>query len=119
MSDKETTENFWKVLENFQWPDSRPIFYRCYYHEDGTPDFYTMEDHPGAWIEVSKEIYLLAPFNARVIDGELKIFEPRKLVSKLKPGKSHGTPCDPRDICVVVPQGNESTFWKNCKNEIN
>lgn len=119
MSDKETTENFWEALKNLQWPDVQPIFYRCYYHNDGTPNFYTMEDLPGTWIEVSKEVYLQAPFNARVINGELKIFEPRKLVSKLKPDQSHGTTCDERDVCVVIEQGNKFTFWKKCENEIN
>jgi len=118
VSDKETTENFWEALKNLQWPDAQPIFYRCYYREDGTPDFYTMEDLPGAWIEVSREVYLQAPSNARVIDGELKILEPQKLVSKLKPDQSQGTPCDTRDVCVVVDQGSKSIFWKNCENEI-
>lgn len=119
MSDKETTENFWEALKNFQWPDARPIFYRCYYHNDGTPYLYTMEDLSGNWIEVLKEVYLLAPSNARVIDGKLKIFETQTIVSKLKPNQPQGTPCDPRDVCVIVTQGNESTFWKNCENEIN
>jgi len=118
MSDQETTENFWKVWNSFQWPEPKPISYRCYYREDGTPDFYTMEDLPGSWIEVSKEIYLRSPLNAQVIDGELKIFEIKKLVNKLKPNQLEGVDCDPRDICVVVGQKHDSLKWKNFQNEI-
>lgn len=117
MSDRETTDNFWEIFKDFRWPEVRPVFYRCYYHDDGTPNFYTMEDLPGQWIEVTKEIYLMSPCHARVIDGTLKIFEPKKFISKLKPHQSQGTPCDHRDICVISDSDN-SLKWKNCENEI-
>ena len=117
MSDRETTDNFWKVFNGFHWPEARPVFYRCYYHDDGTPDFYTMEDLPGQWIEVTKEIYLMSPHHARVIDGKLKIFEPKKFISKLKPNQLHGTRCDPRDICVIS-DSTDNIKWKLCEDEI-
>ena len=118
MGDQETTENFWRVWNSFQWPEPKPVFYRCYYLEDGTPDFYTMEDLPGSWIEVTKEVYLLSPRNARVVDGQLQIFEVKKTVTKLKPNQTQGIDCDPRDICLVIEKGIKSLKWEKCQNEI-
>lgn len=117
MSDQETTENFWKVWNNFQWPEPNPIFYRCYYKDDGTVDFYTMEDLPGSWIEVSKEIYLMSP-SARVVDGRLKIIERKKIVKKLKPHQTDGVPCDSCDVSVVVDREDDYIRWKDSENEI-
>lgn len=117
MSAQETTENFWKIWNSFEWPDIKPIFYRCYYHEDGTADFYTMEDLPGRWIEIDQETYTagLKP-NSRVINGQLQIPRPKKIIKKLKPNQANGVCCDPKDVCVVV--GDNGVKWNECDNEI-
>lgn len=112
MSAKETTENFWKVWNRFVWPDPAPVTYRLYYHDDGTPDVYTMEDLPGKkYIEVSREIYLASSANVRVEDGQLKITPQRKHTCKLIPRRSSGTPCHPRDVCVVS-HSLDSVNWE-------
>lgn len=117
MSDRETTENFWAVWNSFKCPEPKPIFYRCYYQQDGTIDFYTMEDLPGLWIEVDRLTYLANPIsNARVVDGKLKILEIKKTIKKLKPSQNSGTTCDPRDVAVVT---NVGVMWSECDNEIN
>lgn len=118
MSDQETTENFWKVWNSFQWPEPQPVSYRCYYADDGSPVVYTMEDRPGNYVEISKELYLLSPFNAKVVDGHLKVFEIKKTVKKLKPHAFKGTPCDVKDICIVVEPAHPHILWTTKENEI-
>ncbi len=118
-NDRITTENFWQVWNSFQWPDPPVPVYRCYYHEDGTVDFYTMEDLPGRWVEVDRETYLACPANnARVVDGKLKIFPPKRIVRKLMPNQATGVKCDPNDVCVVVDRADDFIRWKDCDNEI-
>lgn len=116
MSAQETTDNFWQVWQDFEWPEARPISYRCYYREDGSPDFYTMEDLPGQWIEVTKEMYLLSTSHARVIDGRLVVLPPRVTVTKLQPS-DQGTPCHVRDITVVVDPSRPCVLWSNKEHE--
>lgn len=117
MSAEQTTENFWEVWNNFQWPEIKPVSYRCYYRDDGSPDFYTMEDLPGQWIEVSQEIYIQSPMNAKIVDGRFVLIEPKKTVKKLKPSAT-GIVCDARDICVVALSENKHQYWELCDNEI-
>lgn len=47
--------------------------YKLYYDETGKPTFMSMEDVPGTYIVVSKEVYNKPNFNImRVVNGELK-----------------------------------------------
>jgi hypothetical protein len=117
MSAEETTKNFWDVWRNFQWPEIKPACYRLYYHEDGSPNIYTMEDLPGAWIEVSQQIYVTAPENVRVVAGELQIIPLVKTHHKLQPSDS-GTACDPRDVCVIADDTGPRTYWNLTTYEI-
>lgn len=118
-NDRITTENFWKVWNSFEWPEPFVPVYRCYYQEDGSIDFYTMEDLPGRWIEVDRETYMAWPTgNARVVDGKLKIFDLKKIVKKMMPMQNQGTNCDPRDVCVIVDQSQDHVKWDDCENEI-
>lgn len=112
MSDKETTENFWKVWSNFVWPEPKPISYRLYYRDDGFPDFYTMEDVPGNYIEVSQQIYINAPGNVRVVNGKLVVLPIKKIRKKLVPDPTVGTKCHAQDVCVVVNTDQPGNFWK-------
>ena len=116
MSSQDTTNNFWQVWNNFKWPETKAPSYRCYYLDDGTVDFYTMEDLPGNYIEVEQPVYVLAPKPARVVDGVLVITKPKLFVEKLAPDSS-GTMCHLRDISVVVD--NNGAYWKYQKYEIN
>lgn len=118
MSDQQTTENFWQVWNSFVWPDPVPIVYRCYLDDNDAPDFYTMEDLPGRWIEVSREIYMLAPRHARVKDGQLEVLAQRQTVSKLVPDPDVGRTCHPKDVCVVVDNDQEHQKWSARRYEI-
>lgn len=110
MSD-ETTRNFWQVWRSFQWPEPVPVSYRLYHDEHGLPLFYTMEDAAGTYIEVDHATYALASHNVRVRDGRLIVLESRAQISKLRPDPELGTPCDPRDVCVVVDVGRRHKKW--------
>jgi hypothetical protein len=117
MSAEETTENFWRAWKEFVWPEPQPLQYRLYYNADGSPRVYTMEDLSGDWIEVSQQIYVTAPWNVRVVDGELKIIPVVEACHKLRPG-DHGVACDPRDVCVIVSDSLPKTYWSLKSHEI-
>ena len=113
----ETTENFLKVMAEFHWPDPKPVFYRLYYDDIGSPKCYTMEDLPGKYIEVDRDTYLAHLWNVRVVDNKLQIIPPAITVHKLKPGAELGVCCDTRDVCVVVDQDRPHILWTRTTNE--
>jgi hypothetical protein len=113
----ETTENFLKVMATFHWPEPKPVSYRLYYNEDGTPKCYTMEDLPGKYVEIDRETYLAHLWNVRVIDNKLQIIPPAIAVNKLRPNEAVGTPCHTQDVCVIVSLDQSHTKWKLITNE--
>jgi hypothetical protein len=116
MSSQETTDNFWQVWNSTVWPEPAPVSYRCYYLDDGTVDFYTMEDLPGNYIEVQQKIYVLAPMPAKVVNGELVIVKPKITIQKLSPSDT-GVQCHVDDVSVVVDADGQ--FWNYKEYEIN
>lgn len=107
----ETTENFLRVMSEFRWPDPKPIIYRLYYNEDGSPNCYTMDDLPGKYIEVDRETFIGHLWNVRVVDGALKVIPITKHSSKLVPACDQGTACHPGDVCIVVDKHKKHTLW--------
>jgi hypothetical protein len=114
-----TTENFWKVWSEFQWPDPVAPSYRLYYNQDGTPKCYSMESLPDKYVEVDAETFALRPWNVRVIEGKLILVEPPVTVQKLTPSLETGTLCHPQDVCVVVSSTKSHIKWNKQTNEIN
>ena len=114
----QTTENFLQVMSTFAWPDPILPTYRLYYNDNGMPECYTMEDLPGKYILVDKEIYVLAPWNVQVIEDQLHIIQPSIQVKQLCSGTATGTPCHTLDICVVVAPDQPHTKWNTTINEI-
>jgi len=106
----ESEANLLKAMSEFEWPDPQPVFYRLYYRDDGTPICYSMEDMPGNYIELDADTYSRSPGNVRVVDGKLKEFQPKGVVTKLKP-RTMGTPCHPDDIGVVVNKDQPHITW--------
>lgn len=106
----ESEANLLKAMSEFKWPDPQPVFYRLYYHANGTPICYSMEDMPGNYIELDAATYSRSPGNVRVVDGKLKEFQPKGVITKLKPSKT-GTPCHPDDIGIVVDNDQPHIKW--------
>jgi hypothetical protein len=115
----ETTKNFWEAWNTFEWPESKPVFFRLYYNEDGTPRFYSMEDLPGEYVEVDAEAYAIASFNVRVVEHKLIHIRPRISIQKLQTHLNIGTACDPTDVCVIVSEQDPHIKWSIVHNEIN
>lgn len=107
----ETTENFLKVMAEFEWPDPIVVTYRLYYNDDGSPKCYTMDDLPGKYVEVDREIFVTSPYNVKVVDGQVKIVPPNITVSKLQPNSITGTPCHVGDVTIVVDTNQHHTKW--------
>jgi hypothetical protein len=116
---QETTDNFWTAWNSMTWSDPVPPSYRCYYLDDGTVDFYTMEHLPGNYIEVTQQQYVLAKKPARVINGQLIVLTPTHSVTKLVPNQIIGTSCHKNDVSVVVSADCKHTKWALKQNEIN
>lgn len=109
MTDK-NLENLLQALESLNFTETRPLIYRLYHDDAGYPLFYSMEDLPGRYIDIDQATYHLNSSHVRVVDGK---------IVKLKFGGAHkirpsndGTPCDPRDVCVVVSKAREHIKWK-------
>lgn len=108
-----TEAEFWAALAPV---DPRPIFYRLYHHDDGTPICYSMEELPHNYIELTAEQYHQSPPNVRVVDGQMVVVKPANIVKQLVPG-SEGIPCHPNDICIVVNEAEPHTKWSIKTNE--
>lgn len=90
-------------------PEPPDPFYRLYYGEQGDPLFYSMEDHPGNYIEIDRETFVNSATNVRVVDGRLTVIKTAP-VYKLRPGDV-GTPCHQNDITVVVKETDPNKKW--------
>jgi len=99
-------EEFWEAL-----PTTKPtsILYRLYYSNRGTPLFFSQEDLPGNYIDITREEYVNPPTHFRVIDGKIELIE-TSIVRRLYPSEN-GTPCHPNDISVVVPDSEPNIKW--------
>ena len=95
-----------------------PAFFRLYYRDDGSPICFSMEELPHNYIDVTQEVYSRSPVNVRVADGKMIEIKPATYVKKLKPS-TNGTPCDPRDVCVVVTENQKHIKWSLVHSETN
>lgn len=106
----ETTQNFWEVFNNLEPWTPPVIFWRLYYDDAGMPLFYTQEDNPGNYINVTPEQYQRASMQVKVVDGKL-IELGTHLIKKLTPTTT-GTPCHLTDVSIVVSESNPHRHWK-------
>ena len=100
------------------YPRPAPIFYRLYYDAaTGRPLFYSMEDRPGIYIEITPEEYYRNKSNVRVRDGRL-VEVTWTTTAKLVPGNS-GSPCHPDNVAVIVAEDQPHTKWSKKTYESN
>jgi hypothetical protein len=105
----DTTENFWQVFNNLEPYQAPVVLRRLYYDDSGFPLFYTQEDKPGNYIDITPEQYQRASMRVRVRNGQL-IELKTSPVKKLVPAET-GTPCHPHDVSIVVGLAEEHTKW--------
>ena len=99
-------QEFWAALQ----PASvKPTLYRLYYDDKGAPLFYSQEDLPGNYIDVSREIYINPPTHVKVVNKSLEIIN-TGFIKKLIPGKT-GTACHPQNVCIVVDESMPHIKW--------
>jgi hypothetical protein len=111
MSD-ETTENFWKVFNEWKPEPPRPVFYRLYYDDQGRPVTWTMEDLPGNYIDIDLALYQEQPRHIVVRNGKIVRVDPAYLVPKLRPSIGEGIPCHPSDVAIIVEHNQPHTLWR-------
>lgn len=90
-------------------PEPQQPFFRLYYDNNGVPLFYSMEDLPGTYIEITPEEYHLGATNVRVRNDKL-VQITWTTTAKLVPNET-GTPCDPNNILVVVAEDKPHVKW--------
>ena len=108
MNNNQIFLDFWRT---YQWSEPRPVSHRLYHDDHGCPLFYTMEDLPGKYVEVTAEQYARASFAVRIVDGQMCVIEAHKTASKLQPGDL-GTHCHPKDVTIVVADHTAYLSWK-------
>lgn len=113
----ETTKNLLEVFANLEPWTPPVVFWRLYYDEAGLPLFYTMEDKPGNYIDVTPEQYQRASMRVRVRDG--KLVELNTNPVKKKVPADAGTPCYPTDVSIVVSRDQPHQCWRLATNESN
>ena len=110
-----TPEEFWAVL---QAPvATHPVFYRLYHDDAGVPLFYSMEDLPGTYIELTQEQYHNTPSNVRVRDGVIVALT-WQTTTKLIPSNS-GSFCHPDNVAVIVAGNQPHIRWNQKTYETN
>jgi hypothetical protein len=113
----ETTQNLLDVFASLEPWQPPVVFWRLYYNEAGVPLFYTQEDNPGNYIDVTPEQYQRASMQVKVVDGKL-VELTTKRTRKLMPSKT-GTPCYPSDVSMVVAETEPHQCWRLKTNETN
>ena len=106
--------DFWNAIE---WPEIKPVYYRLYYDDSGQPLFYSHEDQPGKYIDVTPEQFALGDMQVRVVNGVLTT-RTQPLPPKLMPGMT-GTACHINDVAVVVNEQEPNQRWKLQTHEQN
>ena len=110
-----TEEEFLEFWRNYKWTDATPAYYRLYYDDLGLPLFYSQEDLPGKYVDVTPEQFALQDREIKVVDGKC-IRQRTARMTKLVPADS-GTLCHVQDVTVVVSD-QPGQYWKKKENVV-
>lgn len=97
---------FWAALTPIE---TKPILYRLYYDDLGNPLFYSQEDLPGNYINITREVYVNPPTHLKVVNNSIVVLD-TSTVRRLYPTKT-GTPCHPTDVSIVVNDTEPNIKW--------
>lgn len=104
-------DEFWKEVEPLLVNPEVKTFYRLYYDKTtGLPLFYSMEDLPGDYIEISKEIFAAAETKVKIVNQQI-VKDNNRLSVKLVPSLGFGTACHSSDITIVLDTDVDVTYW--------
>ena len=110
-----TVEEFLEFWKNIQWPELKTIYYRLYYNDVGEPLFYSYEDLPGTYIDITPEQCVQQDMAVQVVDGKL-VRRRQTRITKLVPSTT-GTLCSPNDVSIVIAQ-QPGKYWKKTENVV-
>jgi len=110
-----TEQEFLEFWNNYKWTDTKPVVYRLYHDDAGLPLFYSHEDLPGKYIEVTPEQFALQDTAVKIVDGRL-VRQRTVRMTKIVPATS-GTLCHPTDVAVVVAD-QPGQYWKKKENVV-
>jgi hypothetical protein len=113
----DTTQNLLDVFANLEPWQPPVVFWRLYYDDAGYPLFYTQEDNPGNYIDITPEQYQRASMRVRVRDGKLVELNTNPI--KKKAPADTGTPCYPTDVSIVVAETEPHQCWRLQTNDTN
>ena len=108
-------EELLEFYKNYNWTDPAPIHYRLYHDHEGTPLFYSQEDLPGKYIDITPQQFALQDMEARVVDEKL-IRLRTSWINKVVHADS-GTLCHHNDVTIVVDQ-QPGQYWKKKENVV-
>jgi hypothetical protein len=108
-------EEFLEFWRNYEWTEVKPVHYRLYHDDAGLPLFYSHEDSPGKYIDVTPEQFALQDRSVKVIDGKLVRQRTNKM-TKIVPATS-GTLCHPIDVSIIVAD-QPGQYWKKTENVV-
>jgi len=110
-----TEQEFLDFWETIKWPEINPVFYRLYHDDTGLPLFYSQEDLPGKYIDITPAQFALQNMAVRVVDKKLIQYK-TIWVNKLVTADS-GTLCHSQDVTIVVAD-QSGKYWKKQENVI-
>ena len=110
-----TEQEFLEFWHNYKWTDATPVHYRLYYDDAGLPLFYSHEDLPGKYVDVTPEQFALQNRLVKVVDGKL-VQQRTARMTKLVPADS-GTLCYLTDVTIVVSD-QIGQYWKKKENVV-
>jgi len=97
---------FWAAFKPIE---AKPILYRLYYDDQGFPLFFSQEDLPGNYIDITREEYVNPPKHFKVVNGSIVLIE-TSIIRRLYHDET-GTPCHPTDVSVVVDSSEPNIKW--------
>ncbi len=106
-------DSFWQAVADHQWeqPELKQEF-RLYHDDTGNVLYYSMEDLPGNYIIIDRQVFEEHRFDIKIRDGKI-IKQNHPASWKLTPTDSASYACHASDVSIVVSDDYENKkYWK-------